>query len=175
MPDPSKPHVKRTRPTLLLDIDGVISLFGFPPQAPPPGRWRLVDGIPHLLSETAPALLARLSEAFTLVWCSGWEERANEHLPAVLGLPGPLPWLALDERGPRGHGRQWKLAAIDAFAAAQAPLAWVDDDLDERCERWARERPGPTLLVRSDPRVGLTDAHVAMLLAWARSLGLSRR
>src|SRR3712207_7137310 len=46
-------------------------------------------------------------------------------------------------------------------------LAWVDDALDHRCETWAAERPGPTLLVPTDPAVGLDDAHVEELLAWA--------
>jgi hypothetical protein len=157
------------RPRLLLDIDGVISLFGFPAGEPPPGSWRLVDGIPHLISARAPALLSRLAQAFTLVWCSGWEERANEHLPAALGLPAALEWIGLDGRRPQDGGEHWKLAAIDAHAGRHAPLAWIDDDLDERCRRWAAARPAPTLLVDSDPRVGLTEEHVATLLAWARA------
>jgi hypothetical protein len=35
------------RPLLLLDIDGVISLFGFDSTDPPPGRFLLVDGVVH--------------------------------------------------------------------------------------------------------------------------------
>ena len=66
------------RPMLLLDVDGVISLFGFDHNHPPPGRYVLVDGIMHFLSATATALIAELAEAFELIWCSGWEEKADE-------------------------------------------------------------------------------------------------
>ena len=40
------------QPLLLLDIDGVISLFGFDAETPPAGRYQLVDGIVHSLSTT---------------------------------------------------------------------------------------------------------------------------
>ena len=61
----------------------------------------------------------------------------------------------------------WKLAAIDAHAGPGRPVAWVDDAHDERCRAWARERPGPTLLVTTDPSTGLTEAHADQLEAWA--------
>src|SRR5690349_22063302 len=41
------------KPLLFVDIDGVISLFGFPPGAPPAGTWTSVDGVPHLISAAA--------------------------------------------------------------------------------------------------------------------------
>ena len=56
----------------------------------------MVDGIAHFLSATAGEHLRRLSERFELVWCTGWEEKANEYLPLALGLPGPLPHLVFD-------------------------------------------------------------------------------
>lgn len=124
----------------------------------------MVDGIPHYLSADAGPQLARLAGAFECVWCTGWEEKANEHLPLALGLAGPFPHLVLGEPAP---GRHWKLAAIDAYAGAERPLAWVDDAHDATCEAWARERPGATLLVGTEPSVGLTGAQVETLLAWA--------
>lgn len=62
------------RPLLLVDVDGVISLFGVDPTAPPLGSFLLVDGIPHFVSGTAGALLRTLQEDSDLVWCTGWEE-----------------------------------------------------------------------------------------------------
>ena len=47
------------RPLLLIDVDGVISLFGFDPADPPAGRFQLVDGIAHFLSATARRTPAR--------------------------------------------------------------------------------------------------------------------
>jgi hypothetical protein len=81
------------RPLLLVDVDGVVSLFGFPPQAPPEGAMHWIDGIPHFLSTAAARHLRTLAADFELVWCSGWEERANEYLPHLLGLPRGLPFL----------------------------------------------------------------------------------
>jgi hypothetical protein len=156
----------RDKPLLLVDIDGVISLFGFPWDKRPDGTWHNVEGMPHFLSATAPAHLHRLAEWFDLVWCSGWEERADEHLPALLGVPS-LPHLSFD-RNPGKANAHWKLAAIDAHVGDR-PLAWVDDALDERCEEWAAGRGvrAPTLLVRTDPAVGLTEEHVGVLRTWA--------
>lgn len=149
-----------------MDVDGVISLFGFDPAHPPPGAFAMVDGIAHLLSATAGPQLARLRDAFELVWCTGWEEKANEYLPDALGLPGPYPYLSFAEAIPQVAGH-WKLAAIDEHAGPDRPLAWVDDAHDEHCRRWASERPGPTLLIGTDPAIGLTSAHAQQLLAWA--------
>lgn len=159
------------RALLLVDVDGVISLFGFPAHDRPAGRFAMVDGIAHFLSASAGEHLRRLGGAFEPVWCTGWEERANDHLPHLLGLDGPWPHLSFEHAtGPgtsmRGH---WKLDAIDAYAGAR-PLAWIDDAHGEACEDWAARRQAagaPTLLVTTEPAVGMTARHVEELLAWA--------
>jgi hypothetical protein len=156
-------------PLLLIDVDGVISLFGFDPAAPPPVRFQFVDGIGHFLSETAGDLLGRLAVAFDPVWCSGWEEKANEYLPSALGLPGPFPVVALDQ-AVRPADAHWKLGAIDRYASRSRPLAWIDDAHDEACSAWAADRPGPTLLVTTEPAVGITHREVDKLLGWAALL-----
>ena len=110
--------------------------------------------------------LARLGERFELVWATGWEERANEHLPFILMLPfRDLPFLTFDGRAVFGSAH-WKVDAIDEYAADR-PAAWVDDNLNEACHSWARGRSAPTLLVETSPSVGLTDEHVSELLNWA--------
>ncbi len=154
------------RPLLLVDVDGVISLFGFDPAAPPPGRWTTVEGIAHLISATAGENLRALSRIFELVWCTGWEEKASHYLPALLGLEGEIAHLSFERNPGRGNGH-WKLAAIDAYAGADRPLAWVDDAHDERTRGWAEGRPGPTLLVETDPMSGLGEGQVDRLLDWA--------
>src|SRR5437588_3882144 len=151
------------RPLLLVDVDGVISLFGWDTARPPAGRFQLVDGIAHLLSASAGAHLVRLSREFDLAWCTGWEEKANEYLPFALGLPGPLPLVAFDACD-RPVGAHWKLAGIGAYdIEPRRPLAWLDDAHDQHCTAWASERPGATLLVTTAPAVGITDEHVATL------------
>jgi hypothetical protein len=157
------------KPLLLVDVDGVISLFGFDLAERPAARFQLVDGIGHFLSATAGQHLRKLADSFELAWCTGWEEKANEYLPLALGLPAPLPHLTFDGREPT-VAAHWKLAGIEAYAGLHRPLAWIDDAHDDACRRWAARRGAPTLLIATDPAVGLTEAHVARLLGWARRI-----
>jgi hypothetical protein len=188
------------RPLLMVDIDGVISLFGPHPtdqrlaggsagaiSAPrarrlgastravlPDGSFHAIDGIPHFLSSSAASHLLTLGEDFDLVWASGWEEKAEEYLPHLLGLPAGLPFLRF-ARG-RGAGSSlnghWKLGAIDSYAGTR-PLAWIDDAFDRSCHAWAAARPAPTLLAQTNPAVGLTSTEAELLMAWARELAPS--
>ena len=132
------------RPLLLIDVDGVVSLFGF--AHPPPAGLvpTAVEGVPHLISAHAGALLKRLSATFECVWCSGWEERAEEHLPRLLGLPGGWPHLSFAPE-PGAQARHWKLGAIESHAGPDRPLAWVDDAFDDELRPMGRRTP------RADP------------------------
>jgi hypothetical protein len=156
-------------PLLLVDVDGVISLFGFDPAQPPAGSFEMVDGIAHFLSATAGEHLRSLSADFELVWCTGWEEKANDYLPRALGLPASLPYLTFDRDVGRANAH-WKLGAIDDYAGPHRPVAWVDDVHDDACRSWSDAREGPTLLVGTEPAVGITRAHASKLRAWARAL-----
>lgn len=153
-------------PVLFVDIDGVISLWGFDMNVRPEGAFHNVDGVMHFLSSGAGNHLLALSDRFELVWCSGWEEKANDHLPHALALPGELPFLSFDRNPGRGHGH-WKLPAIEAYAGPRRAVAWIDDAHDEACHTWAARRRAPTLLVGTTPATGLTSDHVTQLLAWA--------
>lgn len=156
-------------PILFVDVDGVISLFGFRSGEEPPGQFHWVDGIAHWISEGAGPRLRRLAGIFELVWATGWEEKANEYLPLLLDLPDDeLPVLTFDGRAVFGTAH-WKLEAIDEYAGHR-PAAWIDDSLDERCTIWANGRSAPTVLVETDPAVGITDEHVEALLGWAARL-----
>jgi hypothetical protein len=152
-------------PLVLVDVDGVLSLFG---TGDGDLVGTLVDGVPHLLSRSAATVLRGLAEQFECAWCTGWEERADEHLPVLLDLPRgwrhvPFP----QSPAPTAH---WKLAGIDAFAGPSRPLAWIDDAHDAGCHDWAAARPGPTLLVATEPYVGLTEAHARAVRTWASGL-----
>ncbi len=156
------------RPILAVDVDGVISLFGF--EDPPDrslARFELIDGMVHCISLGAGERLQRLSEHYELIWATGWEDRANDTLPGILGLP-QLPVVNFGGAAQFGSAH-WKLGAL-AEAAEGRALAWVDDSLDESCYEWARSRPEPTLLVPTEARLGLEEAHAEALSAWARGL-----
>jgi hypothetical protein len=160
-----------TRPLLLVDVDGVISLYGAARVPPDDLVGTLVDGVPHLLSRRAAAVLRALAPEFECAWCTGWEERADEHLPRLLGLPRGWPHVrfasapALDAH--------WKLSGIDAFAGPGRPLAWIDDAHDTDCHAWAAARAGATLLVTTEPDVGLTCSEGEILRRWAGALRAS--
>jgi hypothetical protein len=165
------------RPLLMVDIDGVISLFGVSRSpvaagaAVPEGRFCSIDGVPHFLSFAAAEHVLALAEQFDLVWASGWEERADEHLPHLLGMPAGLPYLRFargSERAGSAHSH-WKLEAIEAYAGSR-PLAWVDDDLPAACHEWAAARTAPTLLVATAPEHGLTASEAKRLGDWAAAL-----
>jgi hypothetical protein len=169
----TKAPLLRHKPLLFVDIDGVISLWGFDSNDRPAGAFHNVDGVIHFLSSGAGIHLLALSDGFELVWCSGWEEKADEHLPRALALPAGLPFLSFARNPGRGHGH-WKLAAIEAYAGPHRPLAWIDDAHDDACRAWAAARAAPTLLVATTPPVGLCAEHVAQLEAWAESLAGER-
>jgi hypothetical protein len=161
------------RPILAVDIDGVVSLFGFDESMQPgtgdpekaPGQFHLIDGMLHCIAlETGPRL-NRLARTYELVWASGWEDRANDFLPGILGIP-ELPYLTFDGRARFGTAH-WKLDALEEHAGSR-PLAWIDDSLDESCYEWAERRKSPTLLVPTESAVGLTEVHVAALESWPR-------
>src|SRR4029453_17682570 len=142
---------------LFVDVDGVISLFGFTAgagQLPGPLHW--IDGVAHCIPDDVGATLVTLAERFELVWATGGGERADEHLPFLLKHPSrDLPRLVFDGRAVFGSAH-WKVEAINESAAAR-PAAWVDDNLDETCVEWAEKRAAPTLLVETAPSKGLTD------------------
>ncbi len=156
---------RRKKPLLAIDIDGVISLFGFDDGVQPPGEFHLVDGMPHYLSRDAAERIKRVLKEYEGVWASGWEDRANDHLPLLLGLP-EMPHLTFDGRAQFGTAH-WKLEAIDEYAGDR-PLAWIDDNFNRACRRWAKKREAPTLLVPTESDRGFEEGHVEALLAWAR-------
>ncbi len=170
MPDFQR-KAKSDAPVLAVDIDGVISLFGFdqPVEAgrkahDAPGEFHLIDGMLHCISLDTGPRLKRLGETYELIWASGWEDRANDHLPGILGLH-EFPYLTFDGRARFGTAH-WKLEALEEYADSR-PLAWIDDSLDVSCHEWAEKRPAPTLLVPTESDVGLLDVHVEVIERWA--------
>ena len=105
----------------MVDIDGVISLFVGTGGEPANGSFHSIEGIPHFLSATAAAHLLDLSEHFELVWASGWEERADDHLPHLPATTKATLANSLGEGGVQGaHGvpAQVVNAVHEAFVSA---------------------------------------------------------
>ena len=153
-------------PLLFVDIDGVISLFGFAPDARPAGRFE---------SSTASPTSFRPRPAST---CVDWPSLRARLVQRLGGegqrfLPAPAraaaaaaPSCSFERDVGRSHAH-WKLAAIEAYAGAR-PLAWIDDAHDEPATAGRRRARRPTLLVTTEPAIGLTDAGTSTrLIAWA--------
>jgi HAD domain in Swiss Army Knife RNA repair proteins len=163
-----------SNPILFVDVDGVISLFGFSPDAGQlPGPFHWIDGVAHCIPIAAGDRLVRLSTRSELVWATGWEEKANEYLPHILSLPhGDLPCLIFQGQAVFGSAH-WKLDAISEYAGDR-PAAWIDDNIDDSCRYWAQGREAPTLLVETESATGMTDEHVQRLLDWADEVARSQ-
>lgn len=153
------------RPLLLLDVDGVLNALGH--RHPLPMRELAVGHHPLRFRQDLPQVLAGLRARFDLVWATLWEDAANRHLVGDLGLP-PLPVIRFSEHPDQSHGPTYKLPAV-ADHVADRPFAFADDALHQDAHAWAaaRDRTIPTLLHDVHPLLGLTDADVAALHAFA--------
>lgn len=141
---------------LLLDIDGVIHVMG-------PGCEQTftvtIDHAPIRICVNTPARIRRLAAVYRLRWSSSWEQASNLLCP-TLGIP-EMGWVPFGDEA--RVGENWKLPGVER-AMRDKPFAVVDDDFDDDVLAWAAKRAAPTLVIRTDPRYGLTDEHVDELL-----------
>ncbi|GAA3854395.1 hypothetical protein GCM10022243_19900 [Saccharothrix violaceirubra] len=184
------------RGLLLLDVDGPLNPYAARRHRRPAGftthrltstgHWytgreaRRHKGLRVWLNPDHGALLRALAERADLepVWATTWAHQANTRIAPVIGLP-ELPVIEFSERdldplhGWRDGG-SWKWSAVARYAGDR-PLAWLDDELDDRYPR-ARARfeaaraATPTLLCDVDPRVGLREEHAEQVEKWAAGL-----
>jgi hypothetical protein len=159
------PIMSHAKPLLLLDVDGVLCPIG--PGPGDPMCTLVADDWPITFSQQLPSRLSRLSERFTLVWATSWEQAANRALAPVLGLL-ELPFVSFGGTSAR-RGRTWKLRAVRRFVNDR-PVAWVDDELGLDAHQWAERRAEPTLLIDVNPSWGFADAHVELLIQFADRL-----
>jgi len=155
------------RPILLVDIDGVLNVYGV--EVAPEGYQDYdifpEDDEPVRLSLVHGEWLRELSAVFDLVWGSAWGIVAHRHLGPILQLD-PFPYVPMP---PIPFPPADKVPAIDAYLGDR-PAAWIDDLLGPEAIAWAESRTAPTLLVETDPTIGLLREHVDRLTAWAADL-----
>lgn len=159
-----------TKPYLLLDVDGVLAPMR--PTEPPTGYQSYSlqteeGGLDVLLDPAHGEWLRPLVGLYTFVWATAWEHKAPELIAPLLGLP-EMPYIEFTEE-PR-LDVSWKLLDVTRYIG-QAPVAWIDDDLDDRAFEWAASRVAPTRLIQTDRRIGMTLEHIDALWAFAEDLG----
>ncbi|MFJ4675087.1 MULTISPECIES: HAD domain-containing protein [unclassified Kitasatospora] len=156
------------KPLLYLDVDGVLN-----PVFPSPDDdfdAHTLLGYSVLLSPRHGDWLRELADRYELVWATTWEERANEHIAPLLGLP-ELPVVVFSGYVPQPGDPRVPL--MELFSAAKwapilrhaqgRPFAWVDDCIPPRLVRRSVLR-ADRLLLPVDPAQGLQREHVERLL-----------
>lgn len=145
------------RPLLFLDVDGVLNC---------PGE-RQDDHVPHFVGHETIWVpthtrerVARLLAVYDPIWATAWVGRAHSAWRHVLDLPG--------ESWPYLNYLDFKLPEIIRIAKFHR-WAWVDDDANWELRKlgWDRSMVNG-LVLDTDHREGLTDAHVGQLLAYAK-------
>lgn len=154
------------RPLLLLDVDGVLNPYG---AARPPAGYADHDLFageePVRVNPLHGAWIAQAGSILDVAWASSWNEEANTLLAPLLRL-SPLPVVTMP--APPFHADE-KVTVVAAYAQ-QRPVAWIDDLHSARAYRWAADRTSATLLVTTDPSIGLTRGSVDHVIAWATAL-----
>jgi hypothetical protein len=160
------------RPLLLLDIDGVIALLG--DGSGEPVFEAIAGEFPVRIAERSPERVRVLRRHFVLVYATSWGGGADEFISPLIGLPVGVPHVPFNRDAESAPGATWKLPFVARFVRDR-PAAWVDDELDVDVGVWQAARGAPTLLVHTDPRVGLTDEHVTKLVGFADRVTLDPR
>ncbi|MBA2953774.1 hypothetical protein GON03_05555 [Nocardioides sp. MAH-18] len=175
------------RVPLLLDVDGVVNVFGAGVDELRDRGFAAYDATSHdgytyrlHVAPETPGLIAELAESFEIVWCTTWRN-ANDVIAPLLGLPGdlrqvwfPSQWLDV----PFGLCRKTPMVAEWAREHGIRRLAWLDDEISESdtdalSNGWQSNRGWLTieplddvLLLQCDPGVGLTREHTDRLRVW---------
>lgn len=138
-----------SRPWLLLDVDGVVLPAG---------------GDGTALDAALAGELDRLAQVYDLAWATSWGGSANVLLRGSGRSPWPVvadvPVLGGDPDGYDGA----RVAPVLEFVGDR-PFAWVEDELS-RQDASVLTADYECLLLRPNPRRGISRDHLDALWAW---------
>lgn len=172
------------KPYLLLDVDGVLCPFGFQEERPEGYDLVFFGAMAVWVAHDNTERLKTLRNYFDLVWCTSWEDDANDTIGPYHEMLAPLPVVEFfGESLPEGVHIEEETGAVVAYGidtwklpwvkewVGDRPLAWIDDELGDSVDQWAAEREQPTLLVHTEPHIGLTQEQTDGLIEWGQVTG----
>lgn len=163
----------KSKPLLLVDIDGVLNFFG--PKRHAKQYTTVISGY-RIQSDTRfPVWLSHLERQFDIHWATMWQEAAPKEFAPNFGWGAHIPYIDFDAHFASYRGRiglsvgNYKLPAIQEMAAGR-PLIWIDDDGGTKEVRnWVNERNNtvPTKVIVPDPMIGMTLTHLEDIKSFA--------
>lgn len=156
---------------VLLDADGVVLPFGDVPAYPDPPVWfNFPQGRMHVRRPVI-GWLQRLGATTKVVWLTTWQDEAQSILGPALGLPmwGFHARTDAPRWTPQSPTSWWKEAIVRAYLEAGYRVAWADDDIDSRVNRFALARDFPDaalLCVSPSSSMGLSKSDMDTIDAW---------
>jgi hypothetical protein len=177
-----------TRPALLIDVDGVLNpeFRCNPPYCRCHPRWirRRVfpDGQTYrvILNPAHGRKLLELASGTgsELVWATTWQAHANTWIAPHVRLP-TMPWVPIEAPSsgeiPVSIGA-WKAECVAAWGGHGRPFVWFDDEPDvaDTLAEIAQKKPvGEHLVIKVNPKTGLTDDHLGEARSWLSTAGRS--
>lgn len=169
-----------SKPTLLMDVDGVLVPFGFINRDVP--EFDKVPDEPHQVVHTTLLgwdlvvhvtdrvidLFKQLEEHFDIIWFTGWDSKVRkiEHLFGDTEHPVLTTNIRMSG-GPRKH-EALEYWIEDLEEDGQKPeFVWIDDD-ELRAFSMSKFPEGCIGILVEDPDKGLTQEHVDQAIAWAK-------
>jgi hypothetical protein len=146
-----------TKPILLLDVDGVLSVID---KTAPQRQVRLRGNSFYPIKNSRPFMLL-VWRLFEVHWMTAWKAHANRI----------AEWAGLPERpvllGKWGEGfEDWKAHAVSKFNTVGRRVAWIEDGIGTEAKTIVAERGWAYF--HCDSFVGVTDEHIEGLTEFAK-------
>lgn len=156
-----------TRALILVDVDGVLNKLSFEPG---PGFVSYhANGFKVNCSKQHGSDLLDLARRHDaeIVWCTMWEDEANEHISPLVGLPSDLRHVPFNGLHRLQSATSFKQPCVAQWLdenEPNTPAIWFDDDVYNDAFQWAQARTlagVPTYASKCDPLVGLSRRAIS--------------
>jgi hypothetical protein len=162
---------------ILLDVDGPLNPFAAKPTKRPEGYetlrmtprgWVATKPLKVWLNPLhGPALTALGVE---LIWCTMWENEANEWIGPHLGLPelSFIDWIDWDTGNWEGlHPKTKRIVSWMKENRPNCDFIWIDDEPTGRdAEFLARNCDVDAKIMKISPKIGLVDVDFDNIKKW---------